>query len=384
MGLFLHTVLFPGGDESACQGAIEQAAGDSAMGIQLEQCRWHIFNKGPAVLIEGFCTGYDSLAKALSLNLPCPVMVLYIYDDDFWGYYLWEHGVELDQFATMPNYFEHGSPPDQPGNAQIVTRCFGQPHEIDRYLLPWSEDRMDDTAYDTDNYVVGDCWQMADLMNVLGFDYNMLDPPKELPDILKTPPLPPGITREMIIQSSSGHDPASNPEPLPNAITSLAYAIQRAEEFDSEINQLIRDMCCQSAIPLLIAAIQANPDQAAPYILRAFCWNKLEGLTSGISRKPDIDRDLTKALEFEPDNVMVLRARCPVTATTNRYKRHIEDLTRLMELDPKHQDQYQIDRAYRYHWIGEHDSARADLQDLLQRKVKKTIDLTYLLAEYRM
>ena len=188
----------------------------------------------------------------------------------------------------------------------------------------------------------------------------------------------------MVVNSTPGHGPASSPEPLANALTSLAYTVERAEELGEEICRLIRNMSCQSALPLLTAEIKASPDRAAPYILRAYCWSRLEGKASGMSRKPDIDRDLSKALELEPDNVMILRARCPTTATTSRYKRHIGDLTRLMALDSKHRDQYQIDRAYRYHWVGDHDAARADLQELLQLKAKMTVDLAYLLAEYQL
>jgi len=103
-----------------------------------------------------------------------------------------------------------------------------------------------------------------------------------------------------------------------------------------------------------------------------------------MSRKPDMDRDLTKALEQEPDNVMILRARCPTTATTTRYKRHIEDLTRLMDLDPDHWDTYLTSRAYRFHWVGDDDSARADLAELVRRKAKLTVDLNYLLKEFGM
>ena len=382
MGLFLHAVLFPNGNESNCRGAIEAAANNPEMGIQLDQCKWHLFKRGPAVLIQGNCSGYDALAKDLSENLPQPVMVLYIYDDDFWGYYLWHHGTELDRFATVPDYFGPGEPPDRPGNAQVVTQCFGQSYEIDQYLLPWREDRMDVKAYDTDNYAIGDCWQMTDFMSVLGFNYDRLDPPEESSDQFAF--LPAGISRDMVVNSTPGHGPASSPEPLANALTSLAYAVERAEELGEEICGLIRNMSCQSALPLLTAEIKASPDRAASYILRAYCWSRLEGKASGMSRKPDIDRDLSKALDLEPDNVMILRARCPTTATTSRYKRHIGDLTRLMALDSKHRDQYQIDRAYRYHWVGDHDAARADLQELLQRKAKMTVDLAYLLAEYQL
>lgn len=383
MGLFLQTVLFPGGVEADCRRALEAAASDTEQGIQLDACRWHLFDKGPAVLLNDSCTGYDGLAESLSASLPCPVMVLYIYDDDLWGYFLWRNGAEVDRFATDPDYFEAREFPSRSGDTVAVAQCFGlEPSKIDRYLLPWTEERMDEQAYDTDSYVVGDCWQMADFMAVLGFDYDVLDPPNIEPSY--TCLLPEGITSEMMTGGLSGHGPASDLEPLPNALTSFGYALKRAEELGEEITEHIRYMRCQTAIPLLTELIEAGPDQPAPYLLRAYCWQQLEGKTSGLSRKPDIDRDLTKALELEPDNIMILRARCPTTGTTSRYKRHIEDLTRLMDLDPENMDEYQTSRAYRYHWVGDQEAAKADLKALLQRKAKRTVDLAYLCAEYKL
>ena len=88
-----------------------------------------------------------------------------------------------------------------------------------------------------------------------------------------------------------------------------------------------------------------------------------------------------KVLALEPDNVMVLRARCPTTATTARYSRHIQDLTLLMEADPENRDIYQISRAYRYHWTKDDASARADLEEVLRRGRTKTVDLVYLCGE---
>ena len=95
-----------------------------------------------------------------------------------------------------------------------------------------------------------------------------------------------------------------------------------------------------------------------------------------------MDRDLSKLLELEPDNVLALRGRCPTAATTARYKRHIEDLTRLIELDPEHRDLYLLDRAYRYHWTGEDAAACADLTEILRHGELWTVDLVYLCREF--
>ena len=387
MGLFLQAVLFPGGGEIKPRSRVQVAAQNKEYAIRLAGCRWHQFDKGPAVLLNDGCLGYEALAGDLSAQLNAPVMLLYIYDDDLWGYYLYESGQELDRFATFPGYFAPGDPPDRPGNAVLVARIFGvEETAIGKYLVPWPT-AMDEYyeedvyAYDGDFYAAGDCWQMTDFMKALGFDYDLLDPQPQ-PDAPAPPHQTVPVTPTTPHYASSG--PLPDSEVLPDALTHLPYALERAAEVEDvagEAAEHIRNMQYQSALPLLTDAILAHPDRAALYILRAFCWSQLEGLMTGMSRRPDMDRDLAKALELEPDNVMILRARCPTTATTSRYKRHIEDLTRLIQLDPDHWDTYLTSRAYRYHWVGDDPSAKADLAELVRRKAKMTVDLSYLLRE---
>jgi len=393
MGLFLQTVLFPGGSELRCRSKLQIAAQNSEFSIALDRCRWHVYEKGPAVLMNDGCCGYDALAQALSGQLSTPVMVLYIYDDDYWGYWLYQEGREVDRFATLPDYFGPNDPPDRPGNAAAVAQSFGvEPKAIEKYLIPWPQglaasDEEDVYAYESDFYALGDFWQLTDFMKALGFNYDLLDPQPNAP---AGPPIPQPPHQTTPVSPTpayrqSGTLPDS--EELPTALTHRPYALERAAEVEDaapEAIQHVRDMQYQSAVPLLTAAIQAHPDRAALYILRAFCWSQLEGLNTGLSRKPDMDRDMTKVLELEPDNIMALRARCPTSATTTRYKRHIQDLTRLMELDPDHWDTYLTSRAYRFHWVGDDASARADLEELVRRKAKLTVDLNYLLNEFGM
>jgi len=380
MGLFLQTLLFPGGSDLLTRSRLQSAAQNAEFAIDLNACRWHIYEKGPAVLLNDGCRGFGDLAQALSAQLPTPVLLLYIYDGDYWGYWLFQKGKEQDRFASLPGYFGPNEPPDRPGSAAAVARSFGvEAKAVEKYLIPWPQDPEEERyAYEGDSSPIGDCWQMADLMAALGFDYGLLDPQPQAPAAPSPPPASPADRQT---------GPLPDAEELPDALTHRPYALERAQEVEGiapEAVQCLRDMRYQSALPLLTQAIQAHPAQAALYLLRAFCWNQLEGLTSGLSRKPDMDRDLTKALELEPDNIMALRARCPTSATTARYKRHIQDLKRLMELDPDHWDTYLTSRAYRYHWIGDDPSARADLEELLRRKAKPTVDLNYLLREFGM
>ena len=84
MGLFLHALLFPGGAEKQCQQAVWRCAADRQTNLRLDDCSWHTFAKGPAVLLNDDCLGYF-VWEAISPLLTCPVLLLYIYDDDFWG-----------------------------------------------------------------------------------------------------------------------------------------------------------------------------------------------------------------------------------------------------------------------------------------------------------
>jgi len=389
MGLFLQTVLFPGGEGQACRAAVQQAAEDMDLNIQPDECRWRLYEKGPAVLMNDGCCGYGDLAEKLSGRLPCPVLVLFIHDDDYWGYFLWKNGAELNQFHSLPDYFGRGNPPRKPADAALMAQTFGVEREaIENYLLPWEEEQMGNFAYEGDAFAIGDCWQMAGFMAALGFDYDLLDPQPEEPEEPEEPPAPPP---RKTFTGYIPYTPLPESEELPNAVTDQEYALSRAEEVldvAGEAVQFLQDMeftaQYRDAAELFTAAIQAHPERAALYILRSFCWNQMEGLPSGRSRKPDMDRDMTKVLELEPDNVMALRARCPTAGTTTRYQRHIQDLTRLLELDPDHWDNYLTSRAYRFHWVGDDASARADLEKLVRRGAPPTVDLGYLLREFGM
>ena len=86
MGVFLQTALFPGCGESAARAAVETAAKNPAFQIDLNACRYAQSYEGTQVLIEGDCLDFAALARALSDLSENPVMLLYIYDGDFWGY----------------------------------------------------------------------------------------------------------------------------------------------------------------------------------------------------------------------------------------------------------------------------------------------------------
>src|SRR5947209_1914882 len=45
------------------------------------------------------------LGAGLSRDLTCPVLALFVYDDDILYYWLFENGELIDQYDSSPNYF---------------------------------------------------------------------------------------------------------------------------------------------------------------------------------------------------------------------------------------------------------------------------------------
>lgn len=378
MGLFLYTLLFPGGDPDKCRAALERKIENPDHNIRPDNCQWHIYPKGPAVQLNDGAVGLD-YAGPLSKRVHCPVLLAYIYDDDFWGYELWQRGRELDQFASVHDYFDEGSPPGKPGDADLVARCFGvEPERIRRYLLPWDEE-PDGYAYEGDEFTAGDSWQLADFLDALGFDYDRLCPPEpeeKEPNgpapRMEPPPIPAPRPKGRAVEDTPI---------LPSALTDRSYALERAEGLGrTDLLRLLESGKYQDLAARLAEALQAAPEEPALYLLRAFCWKGLEH-TSSRSRTPDMLRDLTRALELEPDNVMALRGRSSLTTTSRRYPQQIQDLTRLMELDRENRDLYQTSRAYFHHWLKDGAAARADLNEVLERGELWTVDLVYLCRE---
>lgn len=178
MGLFLETAVIPRCGEDKVREVLSQIPRTEGSGYQ---CR--AVGGGVSVLFESHCGGYDRLARDMSARLESPVLYLYIYDDDFWGYFLCKGGELLDEFNTMPDY--HGELTGEErrqvaGKPALVAEQFQVPEEeIRGYLQPWSEDIWDEEeppkAYESDEFTQGDCWQMADFMAALGYPYSWDD-----------------------------------------------------------------------------------------------------------------------------------------------------------------------------------------------------------------
>ena len=177
MGVFLQFALFPGCQEEAARQAVEGAARNPQFTVDLDQCLYSASYEGTQVLIAGEL-GFDALAKELSRLAQNPVMLLYLYDGDFWGYDFYG-GREEDHFSTMPDYFEPISQAEKErlaGNPAALVGWFPTWDQalLSRYLLHWTdheEELEEGFACSGDSAPYGDCWQATDFAARLGFPW---------------------------------------------------------------------------------------------------------------------------------------------------------------------------------------------------------------------
>ncbi len=138
-----------------------------------DECEYKESADGVSILINNGCIGYGALAGAISEECGKAVLILYIYDGDYWAYELYDNGEEIDQFDPIPDYFGEVSEKaiqKFKGNADIIAKYFSVDKAgIEKYLIFWS-DTSDEKAYEDDEFGYSD-WQMADFMRKLGYPY---------------------------------------------------------------------------------------------------------------------------------------------------------------------------------------------------------------------
>lgn len=174
MGLFLDLAILPGCTKEQAIKAVKAAAEENdKFCIEPSACQYIEQSNGAIILFNERIVGYDSLAAFLSIAIDGKVLYPYIYDDDFWGYYFYDKGQELDSFMAEPDYFGE----DQmggTGNAELIAKSFGVGRQsIEKYLMSWTEEMYEEEAfaYEEDESGYCDCWQMTDFMAKIGYPY---------------------------------------------------------------------------------------------------------------------------------------------------------------------------------------------------------------------
>lgn len=194
MGLFLQTAIIPDCSERAVRDAVAAVAEhyshpledqsfneeDAYHIIDLipKDCKYQSAKDGVSILFNEDCNGYEDLAGAISEELGKAVLLLYIYDGDFWGYYFYDKGLEIDRFVPMPDYFDETTPDDMAqmkGNAGIIAKYFHvDKASIEKYIVFWTNAMRrsySEKAYADDEFGQCEDWQMVDFMRKLGYPY---------------------------------------------------------------------------------------------------------------------------------------------------------------------------------------------------------------------
>ena len=401
MGVFLQTALFPGCEESAARDAVETAAKNPAFQINLKTCRYAQSFEGTQVLMEGDCLGFATLAKALAGLSGNPVMLLYIYDGDFWGYDFYG-GKEEDHFRTRPDSFG-------PVNPREKQRLSGNPAALSgwlptwdmemmrRYLVHWSDldkEELEETACPGDQFPYGDCWQMTDFMARLGF-------PWAFDQVREAPPLQPSYPKlreilERELPPVSKEAPAAGQALLDKLPTALSYDyIRRLLEEDGvrefgfpektppEIVEEVKQHRWTVNLP------EMNPLCRRLAVLAAFCTFWLRG---------SIAWGLLDYATYEPrygnfpkpTDVYVLRARAALADYSKRH-RAWRDLERLIELDPDNQALYEaeskrwmdMERAREPNMSQYHDRIMREFAEEKRKEEEKEARRLQLILEKR-
>lgn len=194
MGLFLQTAIISDCSESAVRNAVAAVAekyshpleggdyneADAYHIIDLipKDCKYQSAENGVSILFNEDCIGYESLANAISEELGKAVLLLYIYDGDYWGYFLYDKGLEIDRFVPMPDYFDEVTQDEMAqmkGNAGIIANYFHvDKASIEKYIVFWTNSmrrNYSDKAYADDEFGQCEDWQMVDFMRKLGYPY---------------------------------------------------------------------------------------------------------------------------------------------------------------------------------------------------------------------
>ena len=179
MGAFVNTLIVKGRKAADVKNVLDRKGDDPSWNLVPAECQYREYGGGTAVLLSDMCAGYDAMTQELSEELACPVMLCYIYDGDFWGYFFFDSGRAVDTFMPMPNYFEEVPEEEQKkaaGSSSVIAGYFDVDEaDIRNYLRRWPDGIWDSDeearAYDGDEACIGQDWQMADFMRALGYPY---------------------------------------------------------------------------------------------------------------------------------------------------------------------------------------------------------------------
>ena len=357
MGVFLQFALFPGCQEEATRQAVEGAARNPQFTVDLDQCLYSSSYEGTQVLIAGEL-GFDALAKELSQLAQNPVMLLYLYDGDFWGYDFYG-GTEEDHFSTMPDYFDSISQTEKErlaGNPAALVGWFPTWDQalLSRYLLHWTdhEEELEKEGFacSGDSAPYGDCWQATDFAARLGFPWPF-DQAMEEAGIPLPPPLPTlgEILEQGIPPMSQEAAELLERSPLlrlPHALTPEYQLALLADPRVAELRLKEKNPreASESITGYCVSVMLSDRDPLCQRLaaVAAFCDFWLSGIDWAWGWLDKATYEPVYGAYEKPTDAALLRTRAALTNFTKRH-RAWKDLNRLMELDPANRTVYQAE-----------------------------------------
>lgn len=96
---------------------------------------------------------WEVMSAFISRELESAVFCLHIHDSDLWMYMLYVNGEQVDQFNTIPDYWDEDEELDSwKGDAGMVAKYAGGA-DISKYLIHWDENtRSEDKTYPDDEH----------------------------------------------------------------------------------------------------------------------------------------------------------------------------------------------------------------------------------------
>ena len=183
--------LFKGGSSTAFRNAMEQTAKSSNAvliwnRVDDQDMRLCHNDKVHTLYIPYRSGADDRFCEALGKHLALPWMELRIQDGALWDYALCDGVRGVDNFSTLPQYWDDIENPDPDvlkgwkGNPQLLASLWVLPvRRIERYLVNWGCQRdpsrprgyrhvLTGKAYPSDRAPYGDYEQFFDFLHALG------------------------------------------------------------------------------------------------------------------------------------------------------------------------------------------------------------------------
>lgn len=165
--------------------------------------------------------------------------------------------------------------------------------------------------------------------------------------------------------------------PTLDALSDEEYFANLCANVYDDVYQLMAEKKYLEAIGLLDTKIRNTPDVAGLYIVRAKAYQLL-------GNPLKVNQDISRAIELEPDDIMLRRARIGFGATSKQRKeRNIADITHLLQIDADNQYYYYMRRAWEYRRLESYEEAIADIASVPKEARLKVCDGAYLIKVLR-